>query len=118
MVFDLNGKLQWKFKLGGSVSGMVVKGNNLLLSTTHNPDTLDYSYTGVYAFDLSRPGKGEVKKSVLDRYLGYYHTDGAVNFATGVSASEDGRVIATATWPTRVGTKKYGKHALYILRLK
>ncbi|KFD42134.1 hypothetical protein HY02_08425 [Peptococcaceae bacterium SCADC1_2_3] len=118
MVFDLGGNLQWKFRLGGQASGRLIKNNYLIFSTTHNADTLDYSYTGVYVFDLSQPGKGEVKKSVLDRYLGYYHTDGAVNSATKVSASDDGRIIATATWPTRVGTKKYGKHALYILRLK
>lgn len=118
LVFDLNGNLKWKFRLGGQTSGMIIKNNYLLLSTIHNADTLDYSYTGVYAFDLSQPGKGEIKKTVLDRYLGYYHTDGAINFSTKLSASEDGRIIAAATWPTRVGTKKYGKHALYILRLK
>lgn len=118
MVFDLGGSLQWKFRLGGQTSGMLIKNNYLILSTTHNADTLDYSYTGVYVFDLSQPGKGEVKKSVLDRYLGYYRTDGGVYWGSGISASEDGRVIATATWPTRVGTKKHGKHALYILRLK
>ncbi len=121
MVFDLNGSLKWKFRLGGQASSMLVKGKYLLLGTMHNQDTMDYSYCGVYAFDLAQEAKktelNMEEKNVLDRYIGYYQTDGAIIYDC-LGASEDGRVICATTWPTRVGTEKHGEHSLYILRIK
>lgn len=121
MVFDLSGKMKWKFRLGGQAASMLVKGKYLLLGTMHNQDTMDYSYCGVYAFDLAQEVKETkldmAEKNVLDRYIGYYQTDGAILYDC-LSASEDGRVICTTTWPTRVGTEKHGEHSLYMLRIK
>lgn len=121
MVFDLDGKKKWKFRLGGQATSMLVKGKYLLLGTMHNQDTMDYSYCGVYAFDLAQETKeteiNMAEKNVLDRYIGYYQTDGAIIYDC-LGASEDGRVICATTWPTRVGTEKHGEHSLYMLRIK
>ncbi len=120
-VFDLDGNLKWKFRLGGQVTKMCVKGNYLILGTAHNQDNLDYSYCGVYAFNLAQEGEGEevcfTEESALDKYIGYYHTDGVVVYGC-LDASDDGKVICAVTWPTRVGTEKHGKHSLYILKIK
>lgn len=120
MVYDLSGNLQWKFRLGGQATNMFVRGNYLILATSHNQDSMDYSYCGVYAFDLSQKAEGSegnpAEKAVPDRYIGYYQTDGAVLWG-GLGVSDSGRVISAATWPTRVGAEKHGKHSLYILKL-
>lgn len=120
-VYDLEGNLKWRFRLGSEAMVMSVKGNYLILGTVHNPDTLDYSYCGVYAFNLAQKGVGKevdvTKESALDKYLGYYHTDGVVPYGC-LDTSEDNRTICVATWPTRVGTEKHGKHSLYILKIK
>ncbi len=121
MVYDLNGNLKWKFRLGGQATNMYVGGNYLILATSHNQDNMDYSYCGVYAFDLSQRAEGTelntAEKTVLDRYIGYYQTDGAVLWG-GLGVANDSKVICAATWPTRVGTEKHGRHSLYILRLR
>lgn len=120
MVFDLDGKMKWKFRLGGQATNMLVKGKYLLLGTMHNQDTMDYSYCGVYAFDLAQEAKetelNMAEKNVIDRYIGYYQTDGAILYNC-LGSSEDGRVICATTWPTRVGTEKHGEHSLYMLRI-
>ncbi|MDK2820272.1 MAG: hypothetical protein PWP31_237 [Clostridia bacterium] len=121
MVFDTDGNLKWKFRLGGQAMNVLVKGKYLLLGTSYNPDTMDYNYCGVYAFNLAQEAKetelNATEKNVLDSYIGYYHTDGAIIYDC-LSASEDGRVICANTWPTRVGTEKHGEHSLYMLRIK
>ena len=121
MVFDMDGNMKWKFRLGGQATSILVKGKYLLLGTMHNQNTMDYGYCGVYAFDLTQEAKktelNMAEKSVLDRYIGYYQTDGAIIYDC-LGASEDGRVICATTWPTRVGTEKHGKHSLYILNIK
>lgn len=119
-VFDLEGNLKWKFRMGGSVTNTVLKGDYLILGTSHNQDTMDYNYCGVYAFDISKDGKGKEidvnDKDVVDKYIGYYKTDGAIIYSC-LGVSDDGKVIGAITWPTRVGTEKHGKHSLYILKL-
>lgn len=119
-VFDLNGNLKWKFRIGGSVTNIAMKGNYLFLATSHNQDTMDYKYCGVYAFDVSKDGKGtEIdvnSKDAVEKYIGYYGTDGAVIY-NSLGVSDDGKVVCSTTWPTKVGTEKHGKHALYMLKL-
>lgn len=121
MVYDLNGNLQWKFRLGGNVTNMLVRGKYLLLGTSHNQDSLDYSYCGVYAFDLSQKGEGSelkaTEQSVLEKYVDYYQTDGAI-LEDSMGVSDDGKVICANTWPTRVGAEKHGQHVLYILKME
>ncbi|MDK2820268.1 MAG: hypothetical protein PWP31_233 [Clostridia bacterium] len=121
MVYDLDGNLKWKFRLGGVATNMSVKGNYLILGTAHNEDTMDYNYCGVYAFNLTQKGKGKeidvTKESALDQYIGYYHTDGAIIYGC-LDTSDDNKVICATTWPTRVGTEKHGKHSLYMLKIK
>lgn len=121
MVFDLDGNLKWKFRLGGEATNVAAKGKYLILGTSHNQNTMDYSYCGIYAFDLSQEAKGKeidpTEKDVLDRYIGYYHTDGAILWDS-LGVSGNGKVICATTWPTRVGTEKHGKHSLYILKIK
>ncbi|KAJ52365.1 outer membrane protein assembly factor BamB [Clostridium tetanomorphum] len=119
-VFDLDGNLKWKFRIGGSVTNIAMKGNYLFLATSHNQDTMDYKYCGVYAFDISKDGKGKEidvnSKDAVEKYIGYYSTDGAIIYNC-LSVSDDGKVICATTWPTRVGTEKHGKHSLYMLKL-
>lgn len=121
MVYDLSGNLKWKIRLGGQATNMAVRENYLTLTASHNQDNMDYSYCGVYVFDLSRKTKGPeinaAEKTVLDRYLGYYQTDGVV-LGDGLGVSDSGKVICAATWPTRAGAEKHGKHSLYILKIK
>lgn len=121
MVFDLDGNMKWKLRLGGQATSMLVKGKYLLLGTMHNQDTMDYSYCGVYVFDLAQETDetefNMAEENVLDRYIGYYQTDGAIIYDC-LGASDDGRVICAATWPTRVGTEKHGEHSLYMLKIK
>lgn len=121
MVYDLNGNLQWKFRLGGKVTNTLVRGKYLLLGTSQNEDNLDYGYCGVYAFDLSQQGEGSelnvTEQSVLDKYIDYYQTDGAVLWDS-MGVSDDGKVICASTWPTRVETEKHGQHVLYILKME
>ncbi|MDD2211405.1 MAG: PQQ-binding-like beta-propeller repeat protein [Desulfitobacteriaceae bacterium] len=120
MVFSLNGELKWKFRLGGQVTGSMVKDKYLILSTMHNANTLNYSYCGVYVFDLTQKTANEnidmSDKSALDKYIGFYKTDGAVLFNC-LDASEDGKLICVTTTPTRTGVDKYGKNSLYVLKL-
>lgn len=120
-VFDLKGNLKWKFRIGGSVTNMELKGNNMILTTSHNQDTMDYKYCGVYVFDISKDGKGtEIdvnNKDAVNKYIGYYQTDGDI-LSNSLGVSEDGKVICASTWPTRVGTEKHGKNSLYILKIK
>jgi|GEM_PF-2046152 outer membrane protein assembly factor BamB len=120
-VYDLNGNLNWKFRLGGDATNMSVKGNYLILGTGHNGDTMDYGYCGIYAFNLAQKGDGKevdvTEESALDKYIGYYHTDGAIIYGC-LDTSDDNKVICATTWPTRVGTEKHGKHSLYILKIK
>lgn len=120
-VFDLSGNLKWKFRLGGEAAALSVKNNYLILGTSHNQNTLDYGYCGVYAFNLARRGEGgEVdvtQETALEKYIGYYHTAGAVLWGC-MDTSDDNKVICATTWPTRVGTEKHGGHSLYILKLK
>jgi len=111
MIFDLNGTLKWKFRLGGQVSNIKIGGNYLILATLHDADTLNFNYTGVYVFDLTAKG------DVVEKYLGFYHTNGPVLWGS-MDCSEDGRVIAVTTWPVRVGTNVFGEHALYILKIE
>ena len=111
MIFDLNGTLKWKFRLGGQVSNIKIGGNYLILATLHDEDTLNFNYTGVYVFDLTAKG------DVVEKYLGFYHTNGPVLWGS-MDCSEDGRVIAVTTWPVRVGTNVFGEHALYILKIE
>ncbi len=110
MVFDLNGNLKWKFRLGGQVTNVITAGKYLILSTEHDMDTLNFNYTGIFVFNLSAKG------GAVDKYLGFYHTNGPVLWGS-VGCSADGRVIAAPTWPVRAGTKVIGEHALYTLRV-
>lgn len=120
MVFNLDGEMKWKFRLGGYVSSILVKGKYLLLGTMHNENTLDYSYCGVYAFDLTQGAVSSelnaVEESVLDKYIGFYKTDGAVLY-NSLGAADDGKVICVTTWPTRTGVDKHGQNSLYILKI-
>ncbi|HIE11821.1 MAG TPA: hypothetical protein EYP63_00080 [Desulfotomaculum sp.] len=120
-VYGLDGKLKWKFRLGGQATVLSVKGDYMILGTAHNQDTLDWSYCGVYAFNLAQEGAGEevdvTKESAVEKYLGYYRTDGVIPYGC-LDASADNRTICAATWPTRVGTEKHGRHSLYILKLR
>lgn len=120
-VFDLKGNLKWKFRIGGSVTNMFIKNNNMILTTSHNQDTMDYKYCGVYAFDISKDGKGKEintkNQDAVNKYIGYYQTDGDI-LADSLGVSEDGKVICASTCPTRVGTQKHGNHSLYILKIK
>ncbi|UWG98483.1 PQQ-binding-like beta-propeller repeat protein [Dehalobacter sp. DCM] len=120
MVYSLNGELKWKFRLGGQVSASLVKDKYLLLSTLHNANTLDYSYCGVYVFDLTQKtddtNMDTSDQNVLDKYVGFYKTDGAVLYNC-LSASDDGKVICATTYPTRAGAAKTGKNSLYILKI-
>ncbi|MCR4441774.1 MAG: PQQ-binding-like beta-propeller repeat protein [Peptococcaceae bacterium] len=121
MVYDLNGNMKWKFRLGGKVSSLLVKGKFLLLGTMHNQYTMDYDYCGVYAFDLTQEASSTelnmAEKSVVDRYIGFYRTDGAVLYDC-LGASQDGQTICATTWPTRVGVNKFGRHGLYVLKIQ
>lgn len=120
MVYNLDGDMKWKFRLGGKVTSILVKDKYLLLGTMHNENTFDYSYSGVYAFDLSQGAAtvelNAAEESVLDKYIGFYKTDGAVLFDS-MAASDDGKVICVTTWPTRTGVDKYGQNFLYALKI-
>lgn len=119
-VFDLDGNLNWKFRTGGTVTNIKTKGAYLVLGTCQNQDNYDYSYCGVYAFDISKNGQGKEidtdDKDALDGYVGYYNTDGAILYDS-IGISDDGKVICAATWPTKVDTEKHGTHTLYTLKL-
>ncbi len=120
-VFDLDGKLKWKFRIGGSVSGTFIKGNNMILSTSHNQDTNNYDYCGVYVFDISKDGQGKEldidDKDIVEKYIGYYKTDGAIIYSS-MGVSDDGKIVCAITWPTRVKTEKHGKHSMYIMKIE
>jgi len=75
------------------------------------------TYGGIDSYIIGGDRLYMAEKSVIDRYIGYYQTDGAVIYDC-LGSSEDGRVICAATWPTRVGTEKHGEHSLYMLRIK
>ncbi|WP_244833904.1 PQQ-binding-like beta-propeller repeat protein [Clostridium sp. BJN0001] len=119
-VFDLDGNLNWKFRTGGTVTNIKTKGDYLVLGTCQNQDNYDYSYCGIYAFDISKDGKGKEidtdNKDALEGYVGYFNTDGAILY-NSVNISGDGKVICATTWPTKVDTEKHGTHNLYTLKL-
>jgi len=110
MVFDLNGTLKWKFRLGGQVTNIKTAGRYLILGTCHDQDTLDFNYTGVFVFDLTA-GEGAAEK-----YIGFYHTNGPVLWKA-LGCSDDGKTIVAPTWPVRVRTEEHGEHAVYIVRV-
>lgn len=120
-IFDLEGNVKWEFRLGGSVSSMYIKGDYLIISTFVNEDTFSYDYCGVYVFDMSQAGTGEEinieDESSLDKFVGYYQTDGAIIYDS-LAVSTDGKVIAATTFPTKVDVEKHGEHALYLLEIK
>jgi outer membrane protein assembly factor BamB len=121
LVFDLEGNKSWKFRLGADPMIFRAKGGNLFIGTSINSEDNTSKYTGVYAFNLSQENK-ETKKeitdeSVLEKYIGFYHTDGIVHNRM-LSASEDGTVICATTHPFRNGTEVTGSNKLYIFRLK
>lgn len=120
-IFDLEGNLKWEFRLGGSVSSMYIKGDNLIISTFVNEDTYSYDYCGVYVFDMSQSGSGEEidieDESSLDKFIGYYQTDGAIIYDS-LAVSADGKTITATTFPTKVDVEKHGEHVLYVLEIK
>jgi len=117
-VFDLEGNVKWNFRLGGSVTNMKLEGDYLVLATSHNQDTMDYDYCGVYVFDISQDGSAEEvnvqDESALEKYVGSYQTEGAILY-NSVDVSADGSTIIAMTWPTRVDVEKHGNHEMYIL---
>ena len=120
-VFDLEGNVKWNFRLGGSVTNMVLKGDYLVLGTSHNQDTMDYDYCGVYVFDISKEGSEEVvnvqDENALEKYVGCYRTEGAILY-NSLDVSKDGSTVAAIVWPTRVDIEKHGNHEMYILNIK
>jgi outer membrane protein assembly factor BamB len=120
-VFDLKGNLRWKFRLGAEATKVAVKNNYIVLSAAHNQNNLNYSYCGIYAFNLTRKEEGKkqdlTQESVLDKFIGHYRTAGGIHWGC-IDTSQDNRVICACTWPTRVGAEKHGRHSLYILRLE
>ncbi len=86
--FSLNGKLEWRYKLGGMPAYPCVAdygGRYLVVGVKHDWVTSDISPTGAYVFDLERPGT-PAEKCVL-----YYPATG---LADGVAISPDGSLVA------------------------
>lgn len=120
LVFDKEGNKEWKFRLGADPMVFRTAGGNLFIGTSINSDNNDTKYTGVYAFNLLQENKEEANEitdeSVLEKYIGFYHTDGIVHNRM-LSVSDDGKVVCVTTHPIRNGTEVSGSNKLYIFNL-